>query len=237
MRNVEKWVEKTINSVKEQKEQNYICAIVDDFSTDQTYEKVKKLTQNDPRFIVTKNNERKYAMKNRIKAIDMCSPDNEDVVVTIDGDDWLTNSNVLTRIRNLYEKKDCLITYGSYILYPSGLIGDTCFKYSDDVIKNNTYRETKWGAAQLRTFKYKLWKKINIDDFKDVNGNYLKMTGDMAFMFPLLEMAGERQEFISDPLYVYNLKNPINDHKIDNSYQISLEKYIRGKKRYGRYNE
>ena len=33
-------------------------------------------------------------------------------------------------------------------------------------------------------------------------------------MFPMLEMAGNRQEFMDQVLYVYNDKNPISDHKI-----------------------
>jgi hypothetical protein len=51
-------------------------------------------------------------------------------------------------------------------------------------------------------------------------------------MFPMLEMAGNRQEFVKDILYVYNDQNPISDHKIRRKDQISAAKEIRRKKIY-----
>ena len=51
-------------------------------------------------------------------------------------------------------------------------------------------------------------------------------------MFPLLEMAGNRQEFIKDILYFYNEDNPISDHKIRRKEQILAAKEIRQKNRY-----
>ena len=51
-------------------------------------------------------------------------------------------------------------------------------------------------------------------------------------MFPMLEMAGNRQEFIKDLVYVYNDQNPISDHKIRRKEQILAAKEIREKKRY-----
>jgi len=53
-------------------------------------------------------------------------------------------------------------------------------------------------------------------------------------MFPMLEMAGHRSHHIADILYVYNMSNPLNDHKMDNIYQVSLEKEIRNKKKYSK---
>ena len=60
------------------------------------------------------------------------------------------------------------------------------------------------------------------------------MASDLAIMFPMLEMAGNRQEFISEILYCYNDKNPISDHKIRRKEQILSAKEIRQKKRYNR---
>ena len=48
----------------------------------------------------------------------------------------------------------------------------------------------------------------------------------------MLEMAGNRQEFVKDILYVYNDQNPISDHKIRRKDQILAAKKIREKKRY-----
>jgi hypothetical protein len=48
-------------------------------------------------------------------------------------------------------------------------------------------------------------------------------------MFPMLEMSGHRAMYIDKLLYVYNLDNPFNDHKVDNTYQMKLENEIRNK--------
>ena len=51
-------------------------------------------------------------------------------------------------------------------------------------------------------------------------------------MLPLLEMAGNRQEFIREILYFYNEDNPISDHKIRRKEQILAAREIRQKNRY-----
>ena len=61
------------------------------------------------------------------------------------------------------------------------------------------------------------------------NGEYFSVASDLAIMFPMLEMAGNRQEFISEILYVYNDKNPISDHNIRRKEQILAAKEIRQK--------
>ena len=60
------------------------------------------------------------------------------------------------------------------------------------------------------------------------------MTWDLAVMFPMLQMAGDRSTYVDDILYVYNVDNPLNDHKLDNSYQVRLEHEIRNGDKYGR---
>ena len=51
-------------------------------------------------------------------------------------------------------------------------------------------------------------------------------------MFPMLEMAGSRQEFVKEVLYVYNDENPISDHKLRRKQQILAAKEIRKKGKY-----
>ena len=72
----------------------------------------------------------------------------------------------------------------------------------------------------------------NHDDLLDKNGNYFSVAWDLAIMFPMLEMAGSRQEFIKEVLYVYNDANPICDHKIRRKEQILAGEEIRRKKKY-----
>jgi hypothetical protein len=53
-----------------------------------------------------------------------------------------------------------------------------------------------------------------LENFKETNGEYFKSGADVAYTFPLLELAGEENyKFISNVLYVYNGDSPYNDHK------------------------
>jgi len=53
------------------------------------------------------------------------------------------------------------------------------------------------------------------------------MTWDMAMMFPMIEMAGERHQFIPDIMYVYNDANNISDHHVSRQFQAYLAQLIK----------
>ena len=69
-------------------------------------------------------------------------------------------------------------------------------------------------------------------DLLDNNGDFYRMAWDLAFMFSMLEMSSYKSHYVKDMLYAYNLVNPLNDHKVDNTYQVKLEKEIRSKEKW-----
>ena len=232
--NVEKWIKICLMSVKKQNYKNFECIIIDDISTDDSVKKIKEIIAGDNRFKLIINEEKKYALKNIYEAISLSNPDNEDIIVTLDGDDWLASKDVLETVNKVYNEKKCWMTYGSYAEYPAKTRGQFAKKIPATIIQKNQFRDYQWCSSHLRTFKYHLWKKIRKKDLLDFKGEFYRMTGDLAFMFPMLEMSGDKSEYIEKILYVYNLENPLNDHKVDNSYQVILERQIRGKEKYKR---
>ena len=58
------------------------------------------------------------------------------------------------------------------------------------------------------------------------------MTWDLAFMFPMLEMAGQKSKNHNRLMYIYNRDNPISDMYVDGSYQLRLAEKIKQKERY-----
>ena len=230
--NVEDWIKICIRSIKAQSYTNFQCILIDDLSDDNTEEIVKKEISGDRRFSLVRPEEKAYALKNIYDAITLSSPNNEDIIVTLDGDDWFANKHVLRTLNNVYLKNDCWITYGSYAEYPSGKRGKFAKQIDQSFIDNKTLRQKPWMSSHLRTFKAKLWNQIKHKDLLDSEGNFYRMTWDLAFMFPMLEMAGPKSKYVEDILYVYNMSNPMNDHKVDNSYQRQLEAEIRAKPPY-----
>ena len=58
------------------------------------------------------------------------------------------------------------------------------------------------------------------------------MAGDLAIMYPMVEMAGKKFKFINDILYVYNMENPINDNKVSMHKQAMLAWLVRNRNIY-----
>ena len=232
MYNVEDWVETTIESVMQQNYKNFQCVIIDDISTDSSYEIVSRLIAQDDRFSIVKNEEKKFALKNIYEGIELTNPSPDDVIVNLDGDDWLANKSVLKKVNEVYKNNDILLTYGNHTNFPDGEPFWPLFRYPMDIVENNSFREFRFLASHLRTYKYKLWKKIKIEDLQDENGVFFSTGLDFAFMVPMLEMAGNRFEFIEDILYVYNNQNPLNDYKIVPQEQMAVEMKTRMKEKY-----
>ena len=231
--NVEGYIHQCIQSVKVQKHKNFKCILIDDMSTDNTVDIIKKLIRDDSRFVLKQNEEKCYALKNIYNALESDDIAGEDIVVLLDGDDWLSSRSTLSALNSVYNE-DYLVTYGSYIMYPFGVIGPEPSEYPENIIKNNLYREDKWRASHLRTFKHHLWSRIEIEDLKDEEGRFYDVTYDQAIMLPLLEMAGNRVKYIDSVLHVYNKENPLNVDKIKTMKQVETAKSIRAKSRYER---
>ena len=216
--NVEKWINLCVKSVKKQNYNNCVHYLIDDLSTDDTADKIDALINDDDNTFLIKNKVKKYALKNIHDTLESIEINDDDIVVILDGDDWLASADVLERINKEYQETNCLMTYGSYVEYPSLKRGKFARKIPSQIIKERSYRSHQWMSSHLRTFRYKLWKKIDKNDFiNKETGKFIKAAWDLAFVFPMLEMAGNRANYIEDILYMYNRGNPLNEDKVDHS--------------------
>jgi len=219
-------------SLKRQINSNFKCYLTDDCSTDDSANVVKETIGSDNKFSLVVNLDKRYALGNIVTTIDSIDDiDDEDIIILLDGDDWLSCDKVLSHLEFVYNQNDCLMTYGSYAFFPFKSKGVEPSQYPDSVVENNLYRKDTWRASHLRTFKYKLWKRLNYEDLK-FNGEYLKYAYDQAIMLPLLEMSRSRAKYIEEVLHVYNRTNPLNVDKIKRSEQEAMARHIRGKEPY-----
>ena len=231
--NSESWIHKTLATIAAQKCQNFECYIGDDMSTDDTTKIIQEVVDTDPRFKLIKNQEKKYALKNISDLVDEAQLSDEDIIIILDGDDWLTNWYVLDSLNEVYSN-GALATFGSFLEYPTGRIGIEASAYPDSVIENNTFREDTWRASHLKTLKYKVWKDINKKDFLNQAGEYYDSSYDQAVMLPVLEMCGPRAVYLPKILCVYNVGNPNAVVKSRQNKQHKNMLDIRSKKVYTR---
>lgn len=226
------WYQRNLDSIFMQDYENYKIIYIDDNSPDKTGELVENYIKNkkqESKFQIIKNTERAGCpLANQYKAIWMCNPD--DIIVCLDGDDSFAHEKVLSYLNNIYQDPNIWVTYGQFCAYPKNEIGWAA-QVSANIINHNRFRETDWVTTHLKTFYASLFHKIKKDDLL-FNGDFFPMAGDLAFMFPILEMAGKHSKFIPDILYIYNMANPINEDKVNRLYQIRLCTIIRERPKY-----
>ena len=227
----ERWCEQNIISTINQNYDKYRVIFTDDASPDNTFNKVSQAVNSSRKagqFTLVKNPTRLGALANLYNMIHSC--DDDEIVLTLDGDDWFPHENVLSRLDEIYSDSNVWMTYGQYKNHPDGQIGIAA-QYPVNVVDSTSFRSQPWGASHLRTFYTWLFKNIKKEDFL-YNGGFMAMAWDMTIMFPMLEMAGPHSKFVSDILYTYNMENPINDHKVDKMLQQSLDRYVRTMPKY-----
>lgn len=145
----------------------------------------------------------------------------EDIVCLVDGDDWLHTKFALDRI---YEEHlhGAWLTYGSYI-NENGTMG-----FAQKVI--GPPRQAPWTATHLKTFRAGLFQRIKKEDLD------IPHAGDLAMMFPMLEMAGDKRSvYIPDILYMHYRPNSFWDNNPNKRNLVKqCERKIRGLKEYER---
>ena len=100
--NNSRYYKANLDSVLSQKYTNFRAIYIDDCSPDGTGDLVEEyIKQHDThnRITLIKNSTRQGAMANLYHAIHSC--DDNDIILTLDGDDWFAHKKVLSKI-NLY---------------------------------------------------------------------------------------------------------------------------------------
>jgi glycosyltransferase involved in cell wall biosynthesis len=203
--NAEKYIKNCIRTLKSQQDRDFKVFIIDDVSTDNTVEITKSLIVDDNRFNLIVNSEKKFKLKNLDELIPTF--EDNDIIIELDGDDFLLNSEVVSDIRKIYSDGKVWLTNGSF-MYSNGNPGFLS-KCNPDTVRKDVFR-----FSHLRTWKTFLWKSIPKNYLKDDNGEYFKSAADVAYTFSLLELAGEENyRFLPKLYYVYNEQSPYNDHK------------------------
>lgn len=241
--NAESFIGRCLGSIARQTYPHFRCVVVDDCSTDNTYEIVAQQCQLDERFSGWRNSGRVCSIDNHIQAVNANPGDASDVIVVVDGDDWLKHDRVFERLAELYRDEELWLTYGSFQKWRnrrSEKLNLRCERgylepYPDFVARANMFRYFPYYAGHLRTFRRFLWNTIHDADLRAPDGTYFKTARDFAAMIPMLEMAGfDRIRYLDELLYVYNHKNPNGIRHNNREAQKLAELTIRSYPRYER---
>lgn len=135
-----------------------------------------------------------------------CHPD--DIVLIIDGSDWLADWQVFSKLNRLYNSHDCWVLYGQYS-EANGRYG-RALPYPDEA----ALRDPDQGAFPhlIQTFRAGLYHQIRVQDpeyrcLKDSHGQWHEISreNDSALMLPLLQQAGfDKVRFNDEVMYILN---------------------------------
>ena len=227
------FLNKCLKSIENQSYKHFDVCILDDASTKNS-KKLKILIlhyciRNNWKYIFRSTNI--GPLGGRVNAIEKLKPSDDDIIVSIDGDDELYSNDVLEKLNKYYDE-NVWITFGNYVDINKNIESKPkikCKRYNfKNIYLDGAFRKTPWVYSHLKTFRYKLYKRIAHQDLM-INGEYIKSATDMALMYPMLEMCGDKFKCVNEVLYKYNISHP-ESHNIDKKKQKSQKKnskYVR----------
>ncbi len=220
------WVAQNLESVRMQKYTNWRIIYFDDASDDGTSETVIQYLEthnlSDKCTLIT-HQTRGRKLKNLYTAFHHYIDDNE-IILQLDGDDWLAHDHVFSLINSIYQEHDVWLTYGNYQNVPAAAhIGQELCFMPQEIVENNQFRNINM-FMHLRTFYGWLAKQIKLPDLMSVyvpnfKSNFFPASNDAATMWAMFEMAGNHFAFIEEILYHLNRTNPLNGFKVDRRLQ------------------
>ena len=220
--NAQPYIVKCIESVLSQNYKNYEIVVVNDGSDDRTSFWAKKY----PVLVLDVEPHTGSPVHSTKLGIEHCSTDGEDIILVLDGDDWLSNRRVLSYLNKIY-KEDVWLTYGQF-----KTLSGKHKRFSKPVEDTQKYRKSgEWHTSAPRTFKRWLWDKIDPEDFKYYD-KWLIRGSDRAYLYPMIEMAGKHIRCLDRVLYIYNDLNPLCSSAVRPGGCIERAEYLMNKKEY-----
>jgi glycosyltransferase involved in cell wall biosynthesis len=228
-RNAEAWLPKCIDSLRSQVGETFDVCLCDDASDDNSAQIIKDAARQSGWHAIIRGKQM-GALRNQVDGIRLMDPKPEDVIVFVDGDDWLPHPNVLERLCHHYSD-GTLVAYGQYESIPFSPTCSLAGPYPQDVIDAGAYRKyTLDGRGipwnHIRTFKYEVFAQLDDADFKDDNGNWYMAAPDAVLLYPCLELAQGRVKFMDEVLYCYNSENPISEWRIDPRLSSRVHQHV-----------
>jgi len=235
--NNSQWVEYNIASILNQTYSHWEVVYINDNSIDDTLQKVKSIVGDNDKFTIIDNDVNRGATYNYFENLNHVNDD--DIVLHLDGDDWLIDETVLEKLNNLYTNTDCWMSYGGMVVWNGedvSLPNPQNSPYHPFVHDYKYYRLDTWRASHLRTYRGFLLKAIDKKDLRDlVDDVYYWHATDLAFQYAAMEMCGkEKIQVVDFYTYVYNQHPTIlnrtrqRESKDNSRYEIE----IRNRKKY-----
>jgi len=229
--NASKYINACILSVKDQDTDgiNMRHIIVDDASTDRTWEKIQR--HNGSVEAYRRDSNSGSPLSSFLYGISKIENlEDDDIVSWLDGDDWLLGTKALQEIVTAYKKSSADMVYSQHVTYHGQKNGTpmVTMGVSRPLKDPTSARYAKIAYSHFRTFRAEMFKSVSSDTLVDPStGKYWQTCGDSALFLPMLETA-RKISFINRPLYVYNRETEGNEDKKPEYSSIMNTVKVRG---------
>ena len=204
--NVAPFIERSLESVFKQNYSHYRLVLLDQDSTDGTYEKAVQFISRQPveRKIELIRRSSEGALFQAYYQIVKEAHDH-DIIVHLPGGDWLSNEHTLATLNQIYRNQDVWLTYPQYIEYPSYKKGVLKALPKKHLHKRRVHR-TPWAASPLKTFYAGILKQVELE-----SGTVSFAEGEQSLMLPMAEIGKSHVRFISEVLYIHTSKEDLEE--------------------------
>ncbi len=183
-----------------------ICHVyIDDASSDNTPELIENWLSRPPDHHVrySRNTPRHGGCANTLTGFRLAPPDS--ILAELNGDDWLPDNRAIAFLNKVYQEPKVWMTYNS-CRYADGKWRSMSRPYPRETVQNNTFRDDRWYAGHLQTFRAALLPHVKEESLIDPETTqYWANADDMAFYWSLLELSGRHAKHLYRTLYVYNV--------------------------------
>ena len=203
--NCENTIRQCIESLKNQYYTNFTSYLIDNMSTDNSYEIAKQLVGNDDRFILIKNKTKKNKTKNILDVLnDNVKINWDDVIIDVDCNGYLSNKHVFGLINKTFMNHNVWICNGR-LEDKNGILN------SQNLIIPENIRTNILNFHNVRFYRSFLFRAINPEHLN------FEILGDLSSNIPMLEMSGsEHFIYLDESLFTYNqYENNLTDEVIN----------------------
>jgi len=212
-RNADAYIQNHVRSIAQQDYDNYLHILIDDKSDNRiNFNEMFSDLSDDikSKIIVRQNDIRKGAVQNQLNAInDFVKED--DIVMLLDGDDWLINNNTIFHYYNDLYDQGHDFTYGSM-----WSLADNIPLIAQDWKDGNSY-PWKIPYTHLRTMTGSIAKRVLKENYI-VDGEWMMSGADNPLFRETISYANNPIA-VKEIMVIYNDVNPLNDYKINGEEQ------------------
>lgn len=193
-------------SLKKQTFQDFEIIVVDDCSTDDSFEKIQNYCNGDSRVKFFQNSENKGVGFTKKRCVEEASGE---ICGFVDPDDALTEDAIEFSVKA--HNNDCIATYSQFYLCDENLKIKKIFKKTTKVKNNNPlFFNIHFEVAHFFTFKKEAYLRT-----EGINPNY-KVAEDIDYILKLYKIGSF--QFIKKPLYLYRIHKTGLSHDETKTY-------------------